>query len=54
VYGDAQSDFVAHGAAAQAYVFHGVVQRGGNGLAAPLLIGTNHVYRVATWRQIGG
>jgi hypothetical protein len=54
VYGDAQRDFVAHGAAAQAYVFHGVVQRGGNGLAAPLLIGTNHVYRVATWRQIGG
>ena len=54
VYGDEDSDFVAHGAAAQAYVFHGVVQRGGNGLAAPLLIGTNHVYRVATWRQIGG
>lgn len=54
VYGDAETDFVAHGAAAQAYVFHGVVQRGGNGLGAPLLIGTNHVYRVATWKQIGG
>jgi cellulose synthase (UDP-forming) len=54
VYGDAEADFVAHAAASQAYVFHGVVQRGGNGLAAPLLIGTNHVYRVATWQQVGG
>ena len=54
VYGDAGSGFVPHGAAAQAYVFHGVIQRGGNGLGAPLLIGTNHVYRVSTWRQIGG
>jgi hypothetical protein len=30
------------------------VQRGGNGLGAPLLIGTNHVYRMAAWTQIGG
>jgi hypothetical protein len=45
---------VERGAAAQAYVFHGVVQRGGNGLGAPLLVGTNHVYRTAAWRQIGG
>lgn len=54
VYGDAGAGFVTRGAAAQAYVFHGIVQRGGNGLGAPLLIGTNHVYRVAAWIQVGG
>lgn len=54
VYGDALGSFPSHGAAAQGYLFHGVIQRGGNGLGAPLLIGTNHVYRAATWRQIGG
>jgi glycosyl transferase family 2 len=53
VYGSPEG-LIEHGAAAQAYVFHGVVQRGGNGLGAPLLIGTNHVYRAAAWRQIGG
>jgi cellulose synthase (UDP-forming) len=53
VYGRRQG-LISHGAAVQAYVFHGVVQRGGNGLGAPLLIGTNHVYRTAAWRQIGG
>lgn len=53
VYGR-RAGMIAHGAAAQAYVFHGTIQRGGNGLGAPLLIGTNHVYRTAAWRQIGG
>lgn len=54
VYGDAPGGYVARGAAAQAYLFHGVVQRGGNGLRAPLLIGTNHCYRVTAWQQVGG
>lgn len=54
VYGNIATNLPAHGAAAQAYLFHGVIQRGGNGLGAPLLIGTNHVYRAATWQQIGG
>ena len=54
VYGDALDSFPGHGAAAQAYLFHGVIQRGGNGLGAPLLIGTNHVFRAETWAQIGG
>ena len=35
----------AHGASVQQYLFSGVVERGGNGLDAPLLIGTNHLYR---------
>lgn len=54
VYGNAGDGFVQHAAAAQSFVFTGVIQRGGNGLGAPLLIGTNHVYRVSAWSQIGG
>lgn len=54
VYGNAEEGFVPRAAGAQAYLFHGVVQAGGNGLDAPLLIGTNHLYRTRTWRQIGG
>jgi len=54
VYGNRAAGFVPHGAAAQSYLFTGVVQRGGNGLGAPLLIGTNHLYRVTAWRQVGG
>jgi hypothetical protein len=46
--------YVPRAAAAQSYVFAGLIQRGGNGLGAPLLIGTNHVYRTAAWNQIGG
>ena len=37
-----------------AYIFHGVIQRGLNGLHAPLLIGTNHLYRTTCWSQVGG
>jgi len=54
VYGNIDQGLVTHGAAVQGYLFTGVVQRGGNGLDAPLLIGTNHLYRPAAWRQIGG
>jgi cellulose synthase/poly-beta-1,6-N-acetylglucosamine synthase-like glycosyltransferase len=54
VYGNLHENWIAHGAAAQAYVFHGVVQRGGNGLGAPLLIGTNHLYRPSAFAGIGG
>jgi cellulose synthase (UDP-forming) len=54
VYGNCETSFLAHAAAAQGYVFTGIVQRGGNGLGAPLLIGTNHLYRVEAWNQIGG
>jgi cellulose synthase (UDP-forming) len=54
VYGNMYDNWVAHGASVQQYLFSGVVERGGNGLKAPLLIGTNHLYRPAAWRQIGG
>lgn len=54
VYGNANKNFITSAAAAQGYVFTGIVQRGGNGLGAPLLIGTNHVYRMSAWAQIKG
>ena len=54
VYGNMSESFVARGAAELAYIFHGIIQRGGNGHGAPLLIGTNHLYRPAALRQIGG
>jgi cellulose synthase (UDP-forming) len=54
VYANLDESFVARGAAELAYLFHGVIQRGGNGHGAPLLIGTNHLYRPAAFRQIGG
>jgi cellulose synthase/poly-beta-1,6-N-acetylglucosamine synthase-like glycosyltransferase len=54
VYGNMYDNWIAHGASVQQYLFSGVVERGGNGLHAPLLIGTNHLYRPAAWAQIGG
>ncbi len=54
VYGNVQDGFIPHAAAAQGYLFTGIVQRGANGLGAPVLIGTNHVYRTKAWAQIGG
>ena len=54
VYGNSCDSWVTHGASVQQYLFSGVVERGGNGLDAPLLIGTNHLYRPAAWHEIGG
>jgi cellulose synthase (UDP-forming) len=54
VYGNMYENWVAHGASVQQYLFSGVVERAGNGLDAPLLIGTNHLYRPSAWREIGG
>jgi cellulose synthase (UDP-forming) len=54
VYGNMYENWVAHGASVQQYLFSGVVERGGNGLDAPLLIGTNHLYRPSAWQEIGG
>ncbi len=54
VYANLTESFVARGAAELAYLFHGVIQRGGNGHGAPLLIGTNHLYRPTAFRQIDG
>jgi len=54
VYGNMYENWVSHGASIQQYLFSGVVERGGNGLDAPLLIGTNHLYRSSAWHEIGG
>jgi cellulose synthase/poly-beta-1,6-N-acetylglucosamine synthase-like glycosyltransferase len=54
VYGNLGESFVARGAAQLAYLFHGIIQRGANGNTAPLLIGTNHLYRPSAFDQIGG
>ena len=54
IYGNSDENWIARGAAQAAYIFEAVVQRGANGLGAPILIGTNHLYRTACWRQIGG
>jgi cellulose synthase/poly-beta-1,6-N-acetylglucosamine synthase-like glycosyltransferase len=54
VYGNMHQNWVAHGASVQQYLFNGIIARGGNGLDAPLLTGTGHLYRPSAWRQIGG
>jgi len=54
VYGNMYENWIAQGASAQQYLFSAVVERAGNGLGAPLLIGTNHLYRPTAWQQIGG
>jgi cellulose synthase (UDP-forming) len=53
-YGNAEDGLVAKGAGQLAYLFHGVIQPGTNGMGAPVLIGTNHIFRVSAWDQIGG
>ncbi len=54
VYGNLEESFVTRGSAQLAYLFHGIIQRGANGNSAPLLIGTNHLYRPSAFEQIGG
>jgi len=54
VYGNINKSFVARGAAQMSYIFPGVTQRGGNRFGAPILIGTNHLYRPSTFDVIGG
>ncbi|MET7468079.1 glycosyltransferase family 2 protein [Micromonospora sp. NPDC005222] len=54
VYGNMHQNFVAHGASVQQYLYNGLIARGGNGLDAPLLTGTGHLYRPAAWRTVGG
>ncbi|MFB9176683.1 glycosyltransferase family 2 protein [Dactylosporangium sucinum] len=54
VYGNMYNGWVVHGASVQQYLFSGLIERGGNGLDAPLLIGTNHLYRPLAWALIDG
>lgn len=54
VYGNLKESFIARASAFQAYIFHGIIQRGGNGMRAPLLIGTNHLVRTSALECVGG
>ncbi len=54
VYGNTHQNLVAHGASVQQYLYNGLIARGGNGLDAPLLTGTGHLYRPSAWRSVGG
>ncbi|GAA2587236.1 hypothetical protein GCM10010435_76850 [Winogradskya consettensis] len=54
VYGNMYQNWVSHGASVQQYLFNGIIARGGNGLDAPLLTGTGHLYRPSAMRDIGG
>jgi cellulose synthase (UDP-forming) len=54
VYGNSRENWIANGSAFQSYIFNGIIQRGGNGLGAPLLTGTNHICRVSAMQQIKG
>lgn len=54
VYGNVYDGLVSQGSSEQQYLFSSLIERGGNGLGAPILIGTNHLYRPDCWDQIGG
>lgn len=54
IYANQDQSWIARGAAEQAFGFHGSGQLGNHGLGIPLMIGTNHVYRVTAMRDIGG
>jgi cellulose synthase (UDP-forming) len=54
VYGNMYDSFLTHGASGQQWLFNAVIERAGNGLDAPMLTGTNNLYRPAAVAQIGG
>jgi len=54
IYGNGDRSWIARGAGQLESIFQALVQRGANGMGAPLLIGTNHLYRTKCWQQIGG
>ena len=53
VYGN-MSNFIARGAAQQTYLFYGPIMRALSHRKMALLIGANHVIRVAALRDVGG
>jgi hypothetical protein len=53
VYGNYDS-FLTRSAESANYMFHSVIQRSANRWECGMFVGTNHAYRVAAWRQIGG
>ncbi|MPZ22352.1 MAG: glycosyltransferase [Dehalococcoidia bacterium] len=54
IYGNHEESWIARGADEQSHIFHGVMQRGANGMGMPILIGTNHVYRPVAMQAAGG
>ncbi len=53
VYGNLDDSIVARGAAQQTYSFYGPILRGLHGVDSTLMIGANHVVRVAALKDIG-
>lgn len=53
-YRNASSSWIARGADEQNFGFSAITQRGANGLAMPILIGSNHLCRSAALRSVGG
>ncbi|WIM94159.1 glycosyltransferase family 2 protein [Actinoplanes oblitus] len=53
IYGN-YDNLVTRWAESQQYLFHSLLQRAGNRLGAPMLVGTNNAVRIAALRGIGG
>jgi len=52
IYGNTKDSLIAQGAAEQQYCFYGSVLRGLSGMGMTLLIGANHVVRVAALKDV--
>lgn len=53
VYGNTRQSWIARGAAEQTYMFYGPLMRGLSSRSMTLLIGANHIIRVAALEEIG-
>ncbi|GIF14528.1 glycosyltransferase family 2 protein [Actinoplanes teichomyceticus] len=53
IYGN-YDNLVTRWAESQQYLFHSLLQRAGNRLGAPMLVGTNNAVRIAALKSIGG
>ncbi|AEV86459.1 glycosyl transferase [Actinoplanes sp. SE50] len=53
IYGN-YDNLVTRWAESQQYLFHSLLQRAGNRLGAPMLVGTNNAVRISALRSIGG
>ncbi|MBP9827205.1 glycosyltransferase, partial [Candidatus Saccharibacteria bacterium] len=52
IYGNTDNSFIPKGAAEQTYSFYGPILRGMSGMDSTLLIGANHVIRVAALKSV--
>lgn len=53
IYGNTEESIVARGAAQKQFSFYGPIMQGMSGMNSALMIGANHVVRVAALREIG-